>query len=816
MKFFPSIVAVVLCAVQGVAQTADYKTATRVERYVLTVNAASLDTALLRDACLFHINKELEKNDNRTLAPNATLQRVAQQFADYIAKTGDVRPENAPKKMQLSARLIEAGAGVHQSNEVAMKLALTKGEVSYADIAQEFAAQLFRRKSADVLLNPTYIFAGVGCAFDKEKKKVYINVALGNYNLITMSKKDIKKSGLPVSKSTFGMKNYDAYACKQCDKYPNISSYWNNLSVVNGEVYFTTTEYRSFKRLLKGDKDGLAIDLVMRAQFPCNAPNILNTQVPNRGYMLKPVFAPDFAKKNIESGKIASTKLSISLGAIPENIPPYEIHLMIIKDGFVCKNIFPVWNKKFENISLPPITAFPDTVTKYNTFIYKPKATIDTIRFRIPFEAGRATYQKEDIQAFVDSLRQPTFRPLSICVTAFTSIEGDSAKNNQLRDARIASITQALKQFSGSTAPITTRSSDSWSLFFKDIVGTEFQFLRTKSKEVFEFQQDGDTATRRAVLEFLRKGDNLKKMEPILAKHRFAEVEIIAEYSIATPEKEEAYVVFQFNRALENYDVDKALAIQKFIIKQVLSKRYSTAAIDNMQIALKPQHTGLEMNRIWLRYAALQKPTDLDFLRDMRKLFQLNTDNVYVKRNLIYARLLLETIDSEYYVTEMQKEIDALLISPLPKYTIDPLNLELQIKSLNALGKTLKVANEDEFVAAAFARIREIVEIDKNDWQAALNQAAIFAGMGEFDYPLEIMGRMITNPDVSEDFIFTFLAMSTTTHYMHHTQAFVDAMNAASNVNKNRYCELLDSGTMSIFVLQNPLVKQAYCEVCNH
>lgn len=801
-KFLPFLFAILLAGTQIVAQTNDYKTATRSERYVLEIKPDAFDVMMLRDACLYHINKELAKNDARALIPNETLQNVSQVFANHIVKTEDTRVENAPKKMQLSNRLIAAGAGIHQSNEVAVKLTLSKGSISYNDVAQELVYQIFRRKSADVLFNPTYIFVGIGCALDKTQKKAFITITMGNHNLSSTDKKTLKKSGLPISTSSPGMKGYDANACKLCDKYPNISSLRSNVSVVNGEVFFTTNDYRSFKRLLRNEKDGLAVDFVMRKQFPCTGENLLNTQMPQRGHMLKPVFAKDFAKKNIESGKLASTRLSISLGAIPENIPEHEIHLMIIKDGYVCKNIFPVWNKKFENTTLPIVEPFPDTVTKYNTFIYRPESTIDTIVFRIPFEVGKSTYSKEDIQALLDSMRQPSFRPLEITVNGYSSIEGDATTNNQLRNDRIASIMQALNQFSNNSAPITTASNDSWKLFFTDVVGTEFQFLRTKSQE--------------EILEFLQKGDNLIKLESILEKHRFAEIKIVAEYNISTPEKEEEFVVFMFNKALKNYDVDKALAIQKFIIQQVLSKRYSTAAIDNMQIALKPAHTGLEMNRIWLRYAALEKPADLDFLRDMRNLFQLNMDNVYVKRNLIYARLLLETIDSEYYVTDMQREIDALLISPLPKYAVDPLNLELQIKSLNSLNNTFKVSNEEEFVAAAYARIKEIIEIDKNNWQAAFNQAAIFADMGEFDYPLEIMSNMIQNPDVSEDFIFTFLAMSTNTHYMHHTQAFVDAMNAASNKNKNRYCELLDSGKLSIFVLQNPAVKKAYCEVCNH
>ena len=207
-------------------------------------------------------------------------------------------------------------------------------------------------------------------------------------------------------------------------------------------------------------------------------------------------------------------------------------------------------------------------------------------------------------------------------------------------------------------------------------------------------------------------------------------------------------------------------------------------------------------------------PTDEFFLKEMRRLYTLNPNNFYVRRNLVYSRLVLEEIENEYYVTEMQKEIDAQLISVLPKYTIDPLNLELQIKSLQNLGKTFKVANEEEFVTAAFERIKEIIEIDNYDWKGALNLASIFVGMNDYDYPLSVMAPMVNIPDVSEEFIFVFIAMCTHTDYMYHTQAFVDAIKKASVMNKPRLCELVNTGKLSFQMFENPEVKKAYCPVC--
>ncbi|HRS19740.1 MAG TPA: hypothetical protein P5243_09565, partial [Bacteroidales bacterium] len=60
-----------------------------------------------------------------------------------------------------------------------------------------------------------------------------------------------------------------------------------------------------------------------------------------------------------------------------------------------------------------------------------------------------------------------------------------------------------------------------------------------------------------------------------------------------------------------------------------------------------------------------------------------------------------------------------------------------------------------------------------------------------------------------------FLAMCTHTDYMHHTKAFMDAVNRATNMNKYRFCELMDSGKFSFQLLENPEFKKEYCTMCN-
>lgn len=803
IKHIATVVVAIVISIQSFSQTENFRETQRVESYFTELYPEAFNLTLMRDAILYYIDKELRKEEYRILMPNTALQNASQEFADYMGKTDEIRVMEAPVKYSLQQRLLNQESGVHQVDEITIKTSIQRGKLSltYDEVAQDVVFNIFKRKSAEILQNPRYVFAGIGCAIDKTGKKLYTSVSVGNYNLVTASKKDIKASGLKLSSSNQGIGWYDAKVCKACAKFKELESLRSMVTIEKNKIYFETADYKALKKLMKEPTDAIAVDIVNMKQYPCNGENIVNNQLPSRGFMTKPIYVKDFDKLNIYAGRNSSSKLRLLLGELPEGITDYEYNVLVIKNKHLCKTLTPSYDKKIDGFDMPELLPFPDTVTRYNTFVYSPKVEKDTISFIIPFEVGRSQYREADIAAFIDSMKQPDFKPLAFIVTAYSSIDGNPEKNMQLRGERINSIVSSIASYSHNAAPISTRSKDSWDLFYTDVVGTDWQFLKTKSKE--------------EVLAYISKGDNLKKMDPVLSKHRFAEVKIVVEYNISTVRQEQSYALYAFHKALKEYNEDLALAIQKYIMQQILSGRYSKSLIDKMTIPDKPAYVGMQVNKMWLKYTANNMEVDEKFLKEMKRLNTLNPENFYVRRNLVYARLKLETIDNEYYVTDMQKEIDAQLISVLPKYAIDPINLELQIKSLQNLNKTYKVANEEEFVNAAFDRIRDIIEIDGYDWKGALNLASIFVGMGDYDYPLSVMSSMVNLPTVSEEFIFVFISMCTHTDYMFHTQAFVDALKRASEMNKPRLCELVDTGKLSFQMFENSEVKKAYCPVCN-
>jgi len=774
----------------------------RRELFYSEIYPESYDDTLMRDAILYHINNENEKQGVRQLRGTKVLEYTAIDLVDYMSKRETTRLSDIPARRKIDRRLYEYEAGNRDSDEILYKALIAKGKtlLTYDEVAQEVAFKLFTKNTREILVNPRYIFIGIGTQLNEDGKKVYICLTFGNYNLISMDKKEIKEKELPITLSYQGLMPKDERTCKSCDNYPNIYSLNDFISVDKNEIYFETEDFKELRKIIKYPKDGLAIDIVMWEQFPCDEKNIVNKIFLSKGHMTKPVYVEDFLKENEYLGRQGKTKLKIKLGEIPEGVKDYELNLVIIKDKHVCANLIPPYNRVVTSTGMPEVAAHPDTISKFNTYNFIPRADTAVIKFRIPFEIGKSEYNKEDIKAFVDSLNQPNFNALSFKISAYSSIDGDPTKNMKLRGARVNSIMKALNEYSNSTAPVTTQNSDSWELFYNDIIGTDFQFLKPQTKD--------------EVLDYLSKGDNKKMLEPILAKHRFAEIEITVKYDISTIYKEQEYVLYLFHKALKEYRDDDALAIQKYIIQQVLSRRYTSLTIDKMDIPNRNAYAGMMMNKTWLHYTARAIPIDAAFLIEMKRLYRMAPNNMYILRNLIFARLQLEEIDGDYYVIEMQNEIDDLMISYLPKYVVDPINLQLQVKALESLNKTFKVSNDEEFINECFERIKGIIEIDKNDWKGAYNLAILFTRMGDYKYPLEVMAPMIHNPEIDEDFIFLFLSICTHSDYMHHTELFEQALSRAREINQEKLCELIDTGKISFQIFENPRVKSFHCKVC--
>jgi len=112
----------------------------------------------------------------------------------------------------------------------------------------------------------------------------------------------------------------DAKSCKNCEKWKNYDVLQKGLKVENGKIYLEYANLKDLKRLLKKTKDGLAVDVVQRAQYEKENYNIVDNNLQNKGIMQKvitkdQVFAKNLIKPDPKSKKkVKINKLKLEMG----------------------------------------------------------------------------------------------------------------------------------------------------------------------------------------------------------------------------------------------------------------------------------------------------------------------------------------------------------------------------------------------------------------------------------------------------------------------------------------------------------------------
>jgi len=771
--------------------------------YNVSIDEKHFNESIFNTAIVDAINSERQKQDLTKLDTNTVLSKACTDYAIYLANIDDAKPGLGGKKQTPAYRLKRYGGSANNFVELCVKANLKKGKESqtYADLANDIVYKWFNSKSAEDLKSQQYLLLGIASKTDVANKKVYISLMLGSYSTINSGQSLVKTSGLNISVKNQGLKPYDAKVCKSCDRFRNIDTLQHGLTVEGNNIYLVT-QLKFIKRIIKNPNDGIAVDIVLKNQYPCNGDNILDKSLPSKGFMTKKISQSKLMKLNRCTGKDAKTKFKAIVGQLPSGISNYELNLVVFQDKIFCKNIRPSYTEFNQTETKSRLKILGDTISFYSDFDYKPTPDTTFLTFKIPFELGKSDYNSEDIKPLIEALKEPDFIITSLKITSYSSIEGREEKNDQLRLERAQNIVKAFKQMQkGKQIDAVIASSDSWKLFFQDIKGTELDSLRKKTPD--------------EVREIIQKQKMESRLEPILTRHRFAKVEMKVIYDLGSIQKEQGFVLKKFHQALDSGNIVKALNIQKFIIKKVRRGVYSKYIIPQMQIPLdSSRFAGMQMNKLWLDYVVNNKPIDSTFYFEVCRLSKLDAKNEYIIYNKLFCEIKLFDLTDEAYVGVMQQKVDALRTSRLRKSDVDPLTIELQVKILESIGNTLKVTDEQKMIQETLNRIKGVFDLRTGDWKRALNLAVLFMQMGDYEYPIILLEPFVLQTDADERILYTYLSACTHNEFKPNTKQFEKALQMAFQKNKTRTCNLFKNGQMSFQLLENPNVKKLVCEQC--
>ncbi|MCK4662917.1 MAG: hypothetical protein KAT68_08635 [Bacteroidales bacterium] len=758
------------------------------------------NSELFRLALFDEINNLRLKKGNENFFIRELFNDAANAHAKYLAQENIITLAQKDKiKRTTSDRLIFYGGSKNGVELVTKSVISKRGKYySYKKIAEDIAFKWFvTKKTLKLINNPKYSFIGIGSALDEIGNNIYVSAVFGNYISFNNGAERRNELKVPYTDNKFGLKPYNESECKKCKRFNNIEELQKGLYIENNKIYFKYNNLKLLKKLLRNPKDAIAVDIVQKTQYPCKGENIIDYNLFNKGVLLKRIYAPKLFKKNLIEGKKIKT-IKVYIDDFPFEIKgDYELNLIIIKNKHFCKNISQTFIYSGNSDFSKNIELLADTIEINSDFNYRPIADSAVLHFRIPFEKKKFTYKTADIKPFLKSLNEPDFIINELSISAFSSIEGTKEENKILRQKRAESIVKAIKKLQKEDIISDIITGDSWEQFKNDVYRTEFDKLATMSL---------DDARK-----YINRINISRKLENILSKHRYAQIDMKVIYDVEG-NKEESFVINQFNKAINENDLPLALSIQKYIFKKILNNKYSDDAVFNQNIPEETNFAGLLMNKLWLEIYIEQADIE-DYWQKIEKLKNLEPTNNYILFNYLLCEILFNEIGDERKISDLQNLINELYLSSFSIKTIDALNVKYQLKII----KSLKETNPDsKIITESLRRLKKIINIKGENMENSLKLAYLFIDHKDYEYAIRLIEPFVERHNVSEELLFTYISLCSFSQHRTFSDRFVRILQKAKELNQERYCELFDGSKFSFQVFENPNVKKIYCESCKH
>ncbi|MES2133805.1 MAG: hypothetical protein V4506_15750 [Bacteroidota bacterium] len=752
-----------------------------------------------------HLVRELNKfralNGLDTFEVNDILINAAAIDGKTMAKSGQAKVD--PEKVKKN--LVKAG-GTNKGEETAMLAPVNKGRDTYntAQVAKVIWTRWENtKKDKAVLLSPQYMMIGIKCIMDKDNKKVVAVAVYGGYDSFNAGAKKKKELAVPFNTKSKKLQTPDIKSCKNCDKWKNYDLLQKGLSVENGKIYLEYANLKDLKRLLKKTKDGLAVDIVQRAQYDKPDYNIVDNNLQNKGIMQSVVYKVKVFSKNLikqdpkAKKKIKVNKLRIEMGKFNKKITgPYELNLIVVQDGHVCKTVTRSYLEEGDQESNTPIGLLPALESVGLKPPFEPRSESSILNFTIPFEKNKSEFKTEDVQPFIKALNEPDFMIDGLYIYAYSSIEGDASANAKLQRKRAESVTKVLQSMQQNKINPTIETKDSWNLFEMEMEDGKYADLVKMGKD-------------KAIKKINADGSLLSELEPVLAKQRFAQIVMDVTYDI-TGDKEQRFTTVSFNRALKANKLPQAYKIMEYAAMQVIKKKYTEDAIDSLKVPNDARFVNFMNNKVYFDYLAKSSLVDEDDYTELKRLEKLDATNDIVRYNRIFSSIKLDTtLGTKEQQGKMQQEIDALYKSKIEKKHVDNLNIEWQFKIMEALDT---VENAEPQIEACITRIKSFYNFKDATWQNALKLAYVFTRGKDYKFSSNILEPFVKIENIDEGLLFSYISIASHLPEKFYSRTFNEALHKAKEKNPERYCQLFGEPRMSFQVLGNPNAKADYKE----
>jgi hypothetical protein len=313
----------------------------------------------------------------------------------------------------------------------------------------------------------------------------------------------------------------------------------------------------------------------------------------------------------------------------------------------------------------------------------------------------------------------------------------------------------------------------------------------------------------------LSQKNTLQKIEPILASHRKALIELNLQKKFTTEESDPKLLIKYFNQSIQNQDVNEALYIQNIIFEKLKDNQLPSDFIGKLEVPNELFYESLLNNFAVYNYEKDQTQLYENIL-NFERLLKLLPGNIKIMYNLTALKLIACT-DGKLatYREDIRDVIYELELKGLEKSLITRLNVNYNI----VLTEYYNLKNDFKNKNKSLSKVSNYYSHLKLSDQDLLSLSKYMAIYSKFDWAESILAKRIIEVDASEDIIFYYLALTLSDPKKIESEDYRTIVLNAIDKNNKRFCDIFlptsqDGYTFQL--LSNEFLKNNYCENCSY
>lgn len=731
------------------------------------------------------VNTLRDSLDLGSLKYDETLSKAAKDQAYYMANKNKLTHfQKTFTKETVSERVI-----YYKGNRtyVGENVALNKEKLSDANHIAESLFKSWRNSPAHYknLIHPDY--TKMGLAYSVSKKKKLYAAQVFSSNEIKLPK-EFKNEDI-----SWGVRPAE-FTCKDEESTYQTMFFANNIQIVGNSIYFYSHDRKFFENVISSDNDGLAIDIILREQLPCEKENQFHISAVHDGEMQRPIYKNDLYRNNESNNP---KKIRVKIGEIPSYLrdQQWEPNIIIINDNKLCDYSYPMYVPQniFPLLALQPYYDMNDNIdTNSNKWVSV--EVKDSIHVELMYHRSEKSFSSLNTEEFNRMLGWSPFIK-KVNVDCFASVEGATWFNQQLLDDRKENVSKLLTNNAFDINRVKIQTQENWEAMRSQINQNSITPLKNK--------------TESQIKHYLKKNKSAF-LDSLLFDQRKTHIRANIDTTIEIDSYDEWLFACYY---------DTTLSINSLPWNKILREDYilSNRKIEAYLIDSLKSRNELKTNLLGAA-SIKNSPAFMDSL--LVKEFMDTVDANNSKQVFNYAHFLTKYWFSKYsrtYETKgtaksippnnLRKMVSKLDTNEIAQDDIIRLNVNILLSGIHYYVTHNKWSLVNEY----FDEIAQFVQLGNFTPQEAMELALFCNHFYKFKVAVDILEPFHEKVLLTEEGYFVLAQTSTLIRNTLQQEDYWTYMESAKKANHSRYCMWLNE---SFQIQRDEYIKDDFCKEC--